>query len=308
MKSPVERFGGVAAKQNWPRSAEGEEPSDLAPARRQRGRHVSPGFTFQGGPVVSEPEIYVTFWGPAWTADAEHQSRQTSLSQFVTDLLQSDYVNIIAQYGVGTGAGHCGSVLGTSNVATPAGTLDEAGIHHTIQAMIDARTIPEPTAPSQTAVVVFLDEGTEINDPGIGVVMCEPNGDNAFGYHYFFTTTAGHQAYYAIIPSLTDSCLQESCPDDTQCSLHLALTQLERQTQVASHEICEMLTDPEINAWRNPKSGAENGDVCNGESGTVTVNGRNWNVQHMYSYADDLQGNPACLLGAPNPIPNPLHP
>ena len=40
--------------------------------------------------------------------------------------------------------------------------------------------------------------------------MCEPAGDNAFGYH-FFTTTAGHEFYYAVIPALTDTCLKESC-------------------------------------------------------------------------------------------------
>jgi hypothetical protein len=139
-------------------------------------------------------------------------------------------------------------------------------------------------------------------------VLCEPTNDNAFGYHNFFTTTAGHKFYYAVIPALTDLCLQESCGQDTGCSLHLAQTQEQRQTQVASHEFAEMTTDPELNAWLDPQAG-ENGDICNGESSVITVGADSWTVQRTYSKADDMAtgGQSYCLATAPAPIP-PLKP
>ena len=45
-----------------------------------------------------------------------------------------------------------------------------------------------------------------------GAVMCQANSDTAFGYHYHFTTTGGASCYYAVVPSLTDTCLKNSCP------------------------------------------------------------------------------------------------
>ena len=50
--------------------------------------------------------------------------------------------------------------------------------------------------------------------PLAGLVLCEPTHDTAFGYHSFFHTAAGHPFYYAIIPSLTDGCLHNSCSSD----------------------------------------------------------------------------------------------
>jgi hypothetical protein len=135
--------------------------------------------------------------------------------------------------------------------------------------------------------------------------MCEPNGDTAFGYHYYFTTTAGNALAYSVIPGLTDACLQNSCPgNDAGCSLHLGETQEQRQTQVASHEFSEMVSDPQLTAWYDPANG-ENGDICNGVSDTITVGPNTWTVQRMYSLYDDIQSNGAtiCALNPASPIP-----
>ena len=264
---------------------------------------VDSNFGYQGGPVITDPQVHATFWGAAW-ADADHAQRRADLVQFLQDLLASDYMNILSQYGVGQGAGQAGSWLGDSNLASVTGQISDSDIHASIQSLIDAGTLPEPSSPSNMALVIFMDESIDISDATLGIKMCEPQGDNAFGYHNFFTTSAGNQFYYAVVPSLTDACLESSCAQDSTCSLHLAQTQEQRQTQVASHEFSEMVTDPEISAWRDPDSGNENGDNCNGQSGTITVDGRTWTVQRMYSLADDEAGREACVLGPPSPIPS----
>lgn len=90
------------------------------------------------------------------------------------------------------------------------------------------------------------------------------------------------------------------CPDDGSCSLHLAETQEQRQTQVTSHEFAEITTDPELNAWFG--SNGENGDICNGETDTITVGANTWTVQRTYSKTDDINTGGASFWAA-NPIP-----
>lgn len=289
--------GGVSA--NAAPVPEGEAHELAAPS----GAAVTDlNFEFQGGPIIASPEVYASFWGSSWS-DAAHTPERDNLIQFLQDFLASDYMNILSQYGVGQGAGNCGAWLGYSALPTAEGSMTDTGIHEAIQSLIDAGTLPEPSTPSNMALMIFLDENVEIEDSQLGVVMCEPEGDNAFGYHNYFTTTAGSQFYYSVIPALDDECLQESCPSGS-CSLSPNATQEQRRTQVASHEFSEMVTDPEISAWRDAQNGEENGDICNGRSATITVEGRTWTVQQMYSRADDENGMPACIVGPPAPIPS----
>ncbi len=266
------------------------------------GSQLDAGFGYQGGPIIQSPDVYVSFWGSSWT-QAANATAKSNLIQFVSDFLASNYMNILSQYSVGQGAGKCGAYRGESERTTVSGDIAESDIANNLQALINAGAIPEPGNPSSTSVLVFLDENIRVNDSGADIVMCEPNGDNAFGFHYFFTTSKGHKCYYSVIPALNDACLKNSCSNDGNCSLHLAETQEQRRTQVASHEFSEMVTDPEISAWRDPGNGSENGDNCNGNSGTITVSSRTWTVQQMYSRADDAAGGAACILAPATPIP-----
>ena len=261
-----------------------------------------PGFTYHGGPVISAPEVHSTFWGSLWS-HADHQARATRLNQFLTDLATSTFMNVLSQYGVGLG-----QFVGSTFVANVPDVLHDTDIHGIIQSKIDDGTFPEPGDPSNLALIIYLDENMGVEDPDI--TMCEPTSDNAFGYHNFFITSAGNPFYYAVIPSVDDTCVHNTCPDDASCSLHRAQTQEQRQTQVTSHEFAEMTTDPQLNAWFDPDpNNGENGDICNGESATITVGANAWTVQRTYSKADDMatNGESFCLSEAPNPL-EPLHP
>lgn len=266
-----------------------------------------PNFTYHGGPVIVSPQVYTSFWGALWS-DATHQARALRLNQFHRDLLASGFMNVLTQYGVGKGASSSGAFISDSLISNTPQTLTDPSIQATIQSAINHGVIPEPADPSNVALIIYLDENSGVNDPSDQLVLCESQNDSAFGYHNFFTTTGGHKFYYAVIPGLTDTCLKESCGQDAGCSLHLSQTQEQRQTQVASHEFAEMATDPELNAWLDPQAG-ENGDICNGESATITVGGNSWAVQSTYSKSDDMAtaGQSYCLVSAPAPIP-PLKP
>jgi hypothetical protein len=273
----------------------------------QPGQPAFPGFVYNGGPVIASPVLYISFWGALWS-DSAHQMAALRLDQFAQDLLASDFMNVLSQYGVGSGKGS-GSFGKASFIANVPAQLTDAGIQSIIQSSINAGMIPEPPANNTSlALMIFLDEKTEVKDAGLGVVMCEPSGDTAFGYHNSFTTAAGNPFYYGVVPALDDACIKNSC-GSSGCTLQLSQTQEQRRTQVTSHEFAEMVTDPNPpTGWydqTDPNSG-ECGDICNGESDTISGTGGNvWTVQRIYSKHDDQQTSGAnyCLAQGASPEP-----
>ena len=272
---------------------------DLA---RTDGRQSVPDFFYHGGPVINTPKVRVLFIGD-WTSPA-NKERAERLTVFIRDLLKSTYMNILSQYGCGT----TGTVAEPVFIERKDNELSADEIHRILQDAIDDGSVPEPD--SSSAHVLYLDDSTAVNDTAAGAVMCEAASDTAFGYHDFFPTTAGNPCYFAVIPGLTETCLKASCPgDDAGCSVHLRQTQEQRQTQVASHELAEMLSDPEVGlreAWTAPGEPHENGDICNGRAGTITVGKNTWTVQLMYSKLHDLATNGAitCIAETAKPLPS----
>jgi len=283
------------------RGVQGEQvrfkPPPDATAAAPTGADPHPAFSYHGGAVVLNPRAFAIYLGD-WTS-AANQARATRLNQYLTDLVASSYMNILSQYGCGTS----GSFIGSAFVANANHNLHEKNIHQILQAAISSNTIPEP-ANHNNVYIVFLDDLTGVKDRGLKVVMCEPKSDNAFGYHNVFTTAGNNPCNYAMIPGLSDLCLNETCKGSPTCSLHTTQTQEQRQTQVASHEFSEMISNPNGDAWFDDSDGEENGDLCNGIPGTITVSGRTWTVQRMYSKADDLSshGNNICILPPATPI------
>ncbi|HKT09198.1 MAG TPA: hypothetical protein VJR24_14965 [Gemmatimonadaceae bacterium] len=277
-------------------------PADLAGTS---GTGSFPNFIYHGGPIIDTPQVYAIFYGD-WTSTT-NQNRATRLAQFVSDLLNSRYMNILSQYGCGTS----GALVKSVFVASTGSNLSASDVHAIVQGAITNGNVPEPTNPSQ-AHIIYLDDATAVDDVSAGAVMCETTSDTAFGYHDFFTTTAGNPCYFAVVPGLADACLTESCPgDDGGCSLHLAQTQEQRQTQVSSHELSEMLSDPQVSVnegWTSssPADPHENGDICNGQAGSITVGANTWTVQLMYSKWHDMNTNGAttCIDDWPSPLPS----
>jgi len=290
----ADRQAGVKSK----RGVHGERaklPADVTRARRA-GADAHPQFRYHNGPVVLDPQVYGIYLGD-WSGA---QARAKRLDQYLSDLVSSAYMNILSQYGCGAS----GSFIRSAFLPNADHSLQEKDIHQLLQQAIDSGSIPEPDN-HNNVYILFLDDLTGVKDAGLRIVMCEPKSDNAFGYHNVFTTRAGNPCNYAIIPGLSDACLQQTCQGSPGCSLQTSQTQEQRQTQVASHEFAEMITNPLGDAWFDDSDGEENGDLCNGTSGTIQVAGRTWTVQRMYSKADDLAsaGASICVLPPAQPIP-----
>lgn len=219
---------------------------------------------YEGGPVVFCPLVYTSFWGPSWKA--ENAGLATQLNQFIQDLLAATpWMNTLTQYGVsGTGA-----FMQASYVTDPPSTLTVADYENLFELLMAGGVIPVPTKSSSSGhtspqvMMVFLDPNVEINDPAHGRQLNVPNSLLA-GYHDSFTVQPGIPCIYAF---------SEFADIDTI-------------TTVMSHEFAEMITDPLYNAWTPDHAGTEIGDPC--ESApltTITVSGRTWTVQEIWSDA-----------------------
>jgi len=150
-------------------------------------------FTYSGGPGHRHAAVSVLFVGD-WSSSAD-QTRATNLQQFVSDMLNSDYMNILSQYGCGSS----GSLVSSATVPSPDHELSAADIHGILQSAIDNNLVPD--ASPSNAYILFLDNATAVDDTTTGAVMCEASSDTAFGYHYHFTTAGGANCYYAVVPS-----------------------------------------------------------------------------------------------------------
>lgn len=228
------------------------------------------------GPVVFSPTVYTSFWGPSWKTSNAALSQQ--LIQFTHDLMACEpWMNILTQYGV-SGTGLFGQASFLEFVPN---TLTVSSYRAIFQSSINAGLIPEPEDVNHSKtvgiVIVFLDqhviidgEGRQLNFPGA----------NFAGYHDWFTTSAGNPFIYAF------------------CEFN----NINSTCNIMSHEFAEMITDPLYNAWTPDGGDHEIGDCCDPSETEITVGGRTWTVQKIWSNVAN-----ACVGSAPKKIP-PIRP
>ncbi len=207
--------------------------------------------TYHGGPVLSNVKVQAIFWGDGWQPAAQ-ADLIPQLGRFFTFILQSCLMDLLAEYGVpGHPIGH-GQYLGPVTTATPAlgVTVSDLQIQQALQGWITNQTVAAPDA--NTLYFVYL-------PPGVVSTMGTSSSCAQYcGYHNHFSV-AGNQVFYAVEPFIT-------CPG---CTFGSGI--LDSLTKVSSHELCEAITDPALDAWWDNSTGEEIGDICNG--GVATLGG-----------------------------------
>ena len=112
-----------------PRSPKGVSPR---PANRKvalgggpvigSGAGAHPNFQYRGGPIINTPQVVLVFLGD-WSSSA-NQNRATRLVAFMNDLMNSEYMNMLAQYGCGAS----GSVVSSTFIANSDTDLNRTDI------------------------------------------------------------------------------------------------------------------------------------------------------------------------------------
>jgi hypothetical protein len=225
-----------------------------------------PGFSVQhhGGPVGSGLPVELLFWGDWWNS-AEGVGRRTLIIDRTQALLASDYFSELKQYGVDRPFWR-----GAKTVTKPGApgafnsNDDQKAVPDLIDDLIDDDVFPDPDD-EKIAFVVFMPKGFT---QSIGA-----NGAHTKDYNYTFPWD---EDWYWVAWVRSFGAETGEDPEDA--------------LRTMSHELVEMLSDPEQDAWyaSNSQTG-EIGDAAVSSPGNIKQTA--WvNGVHVQAYWSNQYG------------------
>lgn len=220
--------------------------------------------TYHGGALLTNVEAQNVFLGSDWKNIGLLNSQQAKLNAFTATMVQSGFMDgmTLAGYHVYRGTSTPGVVGNFALDKTFGGGITDAQIQADLQSMIRSATLQPPD--SNRLYIVFV-------EPGVEISMAD--GTNSVvdfaGYHGAFAGKTGGGApiniHYAVIayPSFPNG--------GTTGSTSLG-NSFNTMTTVASHELAESITDPDVTfaddtgnlsfaGWFDDATGEEVGDI-----------------------------------------------
>jgi hypothetical protein len=255
---------------------------------------ANPSLSYFGGPILQNPTVIAVFWNANVNA-----TLQANIGQFYGDVMASSYWSWLHEYDtVGRASnqailsGIFGGSFVVQPVQCPASTttscnLTDAQLQSELTRQIDLGVLPAPTLDctgnADTVYMVDFPPNVRLAGPGgIGtscVQFCAYHNTGLYG------AARVPLVYGALMDVFTGGCAQ-GCGTNP--------TALANSTSVASHELVEAVTDPDVGlvsgavfaapaAWGSDACG-EIADICEvGVGDTISVNGRSWTVQELWS-------------------------
>jgi hypothetical protein len=259
----------VAAVAGTAGAAGGPPPIAAGPAHgfvpsRNAGRgghgHQSP-LQWHGGPVQHMTTIVPVFWGSGWSNPAD---KITGLDYFYSNVHGTPYLHTNSEYTDGTGN------VSTTNISKGSDLTDS--------------TATPKGAPSTTQVLAEVAKVTG-SHPAAGayypVYSDQPRGTAGYCAWHSSGTINGIEVQFGFFFNLDgDPGCDPQAPGSTGHSQGLSAL-----ANVSGHELSEMLTDPQLNAWYD-QQGNENADKCAWTfNGLVTIGSQSWKIQQNWSNA-----------------------
>lgn len=279
----------------------------------------SPKLSYFNGPVVSNVQVVPVLWG----AHVNSQIVQ-NIAQFYADATVSNWFDMLSEYSsvggtnqsIGTGTSVSAFQINPSRCSgTTNCTVTDAQIQTEISNQINASALPQPqsdfTGNTTTAYMVHFPPNVTVDATALGagtscVQFCAYHNTTTFGSNNIAVP-------YGVLPDEFTSACNQGCGGNAKL--------LENQTDTASHELAEIVTDPDIGldtqanyaapaAWGdNNNNCGEIADICDsgGSGDTITVGSNSWVVQELWSNAlnrctsSGLQ--PSVAVAAPSTIP-----
>jgi hypothetical protein len=257
-----------------------------------------PQLSYFGGPIVQTPVIVPVFWNTHVNA-----TLQANIQLFYGDVTHSSFWSWLEEYDTvprtpGTAqailSGSAGPGVTISAQTCASGTapcsLTDAQLQAELVRQIGLGVLPAPsldcTGNTSTIYMVHFPPNISLGFPG-GPNSCVSGGFCAYHFTGTFGTAKTPLLYAALMDVFTGPCAN-GCGSNN--------TALENATDVASHELAEAVTDPDVGlltqanafpgGWDDTDASCgEIGDICDdGSPGdTITVNGRSWVVQELWS-------------------------
>jgi hypothetical protein len=200
-------------------------------------KDAKPGMTTvspHGGPVASDAPVQLIFWG-AWWNSPEGASRMQMLQDRVEWTVSSRYFSQLAQYGVGLPTFRGATVI--DNPAPPmnfATTDDERAVVTLIWFLITSNFFPHPND-ERIAFVVFMPKGFTESVKANGAHTWELYNEFSFGG--FSTFGMPEEWIWVAWIRFFDTGIEPNDDDP------------ENTNRTVSHELVEMLTDPQGDGW-----------------------------------------------------------
>lgn len=217
----------------------------------------SNGLLYNGGPVLSNVQVYSVLWGPK-----VNPAIVSALPDFYSSIVSSDYIDWLKIYntnindingkmGTQQSIGRGSFIQSISLTPSISGKLiTDDQIRAELQKQIANKNLPAPTANS-----IYM-----IHFPkGITISLQGSKSCQAFcAYHNSLPAAGGGNIVYGVIPDQDGTCAM-GCGTSAGPG-----TTLERVTLSASHELTEAITDPipEMNGSWQTANGQEIGDLC----------------------------------------------
>ncbi len=267
--------------------------------------NVHPNLQYFGGPVITNVQPITVFWSQ--NVNAALTPNTTGIAQFLADLGNSTYMNVVRQYstyGVESSSNQSSDQWIGSGSATPEAytlvpskcsgtatcTVSDTDIQNELNAQIAANKLPAPTYDAlgnpNTLYMTYFPPNVHVSGPDGAGGSCVSGGFCAYHNTGTYSGDSNPLLYGVLMDNFTSACAQG-------CGANA--TAMENQTDVSSHEFAEAITDADIGLdtqfdYANPAGWGDNNcgeiaDICDADSAgdTITVDGRSWVVQELWS-------------------------
>jgi hypothetical protein len=283
-----------------PTPASIHSPRDTGPTMAPPGNEAavypssygSGSLSYHSGPVISNAGFWALYWNSSVANATQTSPGYTTLSAqidaFITSFgndsnysssVTTDDFSIVQQYGtpIWSTVHNWGAYVASQQTKS---SISDSGIRGFITGLFNNGKVQAAT---NIIYGVYL-------PPGMRVMMNGSSCSSFCGYHGHFSY-GGVDIRYAVFPYLNCSA----------CKLS-NLTVADMMTIVASHEIREAVTDPQLNAWYD-NSGYEADDKCAWHNLYRMAEG-GFVVQPEYSNGDGATyPGPGCVVPNPPPLP-----
>ena len=244
-----------------------------------------PHLTYYGGPVMTFTENAVVLWG----STGHSPTLTANLPRFIASFANAGNTNpynVALEYHTPSQALTLASrYLGSFTIdpSTASTQLSDGDVAGELAAQIGRGALPPPRVAFGGPVTEYY-----VMFPAADTICVDGSCSNVqFCAYHSDGTYAGTPFAYTVLP--------ESTPPESGCGPNTSNGGLGNLTSMASHEMVESMTDPEVGsapalgpplAWYDPAHG-EVADICDGQDSTLTLGTDTWVVQKEWSNAEN---------------------
>jgi hypothetical protein len=220
--------------------------------------------------------VVPVYWGSSWGSSSFAGDKVSGLDTFYSGVRGTAYARTNGEYTDGSGN------VNTTNIGKSANKTD---------------TSATPSgAPSTTQVlqeVAKVTGGAPVANAYYPVYSDQKRGNAGYCAWHSSGTINGTRVQFGFFFNLDGD---PGCDPQSPSSLNHSQG-LAALANVSGHELSEMLTDPQLNAWYDQK-GDENSDKCAWTfNGTVAIGGQSWKIQGNWSNAAAAAGTGYANVG-----------